>query len=171
MRRFVGEKGSFGFEYEIMSRSRYAKSGDYFVLGKTRLWIEGKYIGAFDDVNILSAIQYQFEGLELKDMDGCEFLGKPADEVFESIDSEAVPDSRRYLLSPGEAFDDFTIFTYICNDIIYFIWKLIDEPFFEYPGYPQGVQSGQVPVDEYRKVVMEFKKIITEFRCHGREFR
>jgi hypothetical protein len=42
----IGQKTSFGFEYDIQSRNSH-------VMGNMRLWIEGKYIGAYDDVNIM----------------------------------------------------------------------------------------------------------------------
>lgn len=154
MCNLIGEKNSFGFEYNIQSRNSH-------VMGNTRLWIDGKYIGAFDDVNILSAILYQFEGLELKNTDGCKFTNKTVYEIYESINSETVPDSYRYHFSPGPAFDDFLIVTYVCNGKIFFIWKLVDNPFFEYPDYPEDIQSAWVSVDEFRKVVAEFKSIIS----------
>lgn len=154
MSNLIGKKSSFGFEYNIRSRHHH-------IMGNMRLWIEGKYIGAFDDLNILSAIFLQFEGLELKNIDGYKFLGKKDEEIYYELVDDHSLDNWRYNFSPGESFDDFIILTYICDDRITFIWKLVDNPYFEYSDYPKDIQSAQVSVDEFQKVVMEFKKILS----------
>jgi len=69
--------------------------------------------------------------------------------------------SGRYYFTPGEAFDDFSIILYACNGNFNFIWKLHEDPFFEYPDYPEGIQSAQVCINEYQTIVAEFKKIIS----------
>ncbi|MDG4597743.1 MAG: hypothetical protein P9F75_19005 [Candidatus Contendobacter sp.] len=97
----------------------------------------------------------------MENIDECKFVNKTVDEIYESINSGAVPDSYMYYFSPGPAFDDFIIVTYVCNGKIFFIWELVDNPFFEYPDYPEGIQSAEVSVDEFRKIVLKFKKIIS----------
>lgn len=154
MRTLIGDKGGFGIEYEI-------QSSDSHVMGNMRLWLGGKYVGAFDDVNILSVALFQLEGVDSKRIDGCEFVDEAAGKVYEIIESGDIPDNRRYLLMPGEAFDDFSIYWYACNGNLYFVWKLIDNPFFEYPDYPRGIQSAQVSIDEFLRIVAEFRKTIS----------
>ena len=153
MPSFVGDRHHFAIEYEITQRNKD-------VMGRMRVWIEGKTFGAFEDVNILSTLHHQFEGWEARDNDGEDFAGTPTDEVFRLITSGAVPDARKYLFSPGEAFDDFLIFSYTCGGKLCFVWKLEDAPFFDYPGYPTGVQSAQVSIDDFRTVVAKFGEAI-----------
>lgn len=155
MRKLIGDRESFGFEYEIESKKTH-------VMGYIRMWVDGKFIGAIEDVNVLPAILYQFEGLERENTDGCRFLDMEPGEIYEMIFSGTISDGRRYCFSPGEAFDDFDVIAYVCNGNIFFVWKLVDRPFFSYPGYPDGVQSAQVSVDEFRQVVMELKKVVSE---------
>jgi len=54
MRTVIGDKNRFAIEYEIQSRK-------VCVMGTMRLWIEGIFIGAIQDVNILSAILCRLE--------------------------------------------------------------------------------------------------------------
>lgn len=94
MTRMAGDKDVFGVEFDLISRDRYA-------MGRMRVWIEGRYIGAFDDVDMLNSLQFQFKGRELEIPDGCEFLGKPAEDIFGLINEKAPEDVGRYVFSPA----------------------------------------------------------------------
>lgn len=150
----IGEKEVFGIEYEISSKDR-------FVMGRMRVWIEGNYLGAFDDLDMLGSAQLQFKDLDSTSPDGCEFVGKSPERICDLIDAKSPEDRWRYVFSPGPSFDDFFIIVYTCNDVIYFVWKLEDQPFFDYPGYPKDVQSAKVPAGSYRKVVAAFGRVIS----------
>lgn len=153
MRNLIGSKESFGIEYEI-------QPGEHDVFGNMRLWIEGKYIGTFEDENILSVALGHFDLTSLDKFDGCQFSNKKPGEIYELIESYAVPGSGYCHFMPGEAFDDFIIYRYACNGNLHFVWRLCDRPFFKHPGYPKGIQSAVVSIDEFRTVVAEYKKII-----------
>ncbi|MDR2209577.1 MAG: immunity 42 family protein, partial [Azoarcus sp.] len=147
MRNFIGKKNSFGIEYEIRSVNSY-------VFGKVRLWLEGKYVGAFDDIYILTDTSCYLDGEDLRLGNECQFfVNEKADKIFELILSDAIPDSDSYRFSPGIPFDDFTIRCYKSNDKLHFVWKLSDKPNLNYPDYPKEVQSAVISVDEYREVV------------------
>jgi len=154
MTKIIGDKEAFGIEFEIPNKDRYA-------MGRMRVWIEGWYLGAFDDVDMLGSIQRQLFGLESSSPVGCEFIGQSTDSIFETIDAKEPEERWRYIFSPGPPFDDFFIIVYVCNEVLYFVWKLEDEPFFDYPGYPKGLQSAKVSVSEYREVVSEFGRVIS----------
>ncbi|MCP4088214.1 MAG: hypothetical protein GY746_00250 [Gammaproteobacteria bacterium] len=154
MCKLIGDKNNFGFEYEISPSVSH-------VMGNMRLWIEGRYIGSFDDTNILPTIIHQFEGLEEFNLDGCKFQNMGVHEIYDLIISDSIPDSYNYLFSPGEAFDDFIIIAFVCNGEIVFIWSLVENPFFEYSDYPKGIQSARVPVDVFKKNVRLFVEIIS----------
>lgn len=151
----IGCKKCFGIEHE-----RQLDGSPIF--GKMRLWLEGRYIGAFDDVNILSVAWHQLDGLNVDDIDGCRFGNMPPEDIYGELESGAVDDFRRYILMPGEAFDEFLVYWYACNKKLHFVWKLVDRPFFSYPGYPSDVQFAQVPIAEFQRAVDEFGMVIRQ---------
>jgi len=151
MRNLIGDKSSFGIEYEIVPSNPR--------LGYMRLWLEGKYIGEIEDIHVLSASLYQLE-IDPTSIEGCQFINESPEKIYELMCLTSTTDTYKYVCSPGEAFDDFRIYWYTCNGKLYFVWGLVDEPFFEYPGYPRGVQSAMVPVDEFQRIVAEVTKII-----------
>jgi hypothetical protein len=157
MANLIGSKDSFGIEYEIHPEE---SPGSPYIMGNTKLWLQGKYIGSFDDVHMLPITVGSLEGLDSEMANGCQFVGEEASRIYDLI--ESLPDSERYhyCLPLGEGFDDFLVYCYACNDRLYFVWKLYDKPFFEHPDYPEGVQSADVSADEFRRVVAEYARII-----------
>jgi hypothetical protein len=104
MVNLIGDKNNFGVEYQIHpSRSH--------VMGNMRLWLGGKFVGAFEDVDMLGIALYQLEGgVELKE---CHLPNMVADQIYALMISEDIPNVRHFM--PGPAFDDFIIFWYLCN--------------------------------------------------------
>jgi hypothetical protein len=153
MRNLIGSKDGFGIEYEI-------HPGDYGLMGNMRLWFGGRYVGSFDDVNILSVTSSYLGGLKMEN--GCHFINEAASDVYDLISDqlETIPDSYGYVCFNGAGFDDFIVYGYACDDKFYFVWKLVDSPAFEHPGYPKDVQSADVSIDEFRRVVAEYERII-----------
>jgi len=124
------------------------------------LWIEGKYIGAFDDVNILSSILFELEGLDPEIVDGEVFAGLACRDIYEIIKTQDNCSGDKYYFTPGEAFDDFSIVVYAQGGNFNFIWKLHSNPYFEYLEYSKDIQSAQVSVIEFRRAVLSFGKIL-----------
>ena len=113
MTEIVGNKNVFGFEYNIQDSSPY-------LMGNIRVWIKGRFIGCFEDTNILPTIINQFDNLETFNSDGCKFNKMDINDVFKIL-SNPKANNYRYFFSPGEAFDDFIIITYACNNEIIFL--------------------------------------------------
>ena len=167
MRNLIGDKNSFGIEYEIQSVDYY-ESGKPYVMGHMRLWLEGKYIGAIEDVDMIDAAWWVLEGGGRRKE--CQFSNMVAGEIYELKITDGL--SGVYSCQPGPSFDDFVILQYVCNGKIYFIWKLEDKPFSQYQDYPRDVQSAVVSVEEYRRVVAELGEIIeTIYKQEEREGR
>jgi len=165
MGNMIGEKSNFGIEYEIQSIDYYVGTSDPYVLGHMRVWIEGKYIGAYEDVDMLGVAWW---ALEVEgNMKESQLSNKTADDIYDLMITEGIPDVSHCHLGPP--FDDFVTLSYVCNGKIHFIWKLVDEPCFQYPDYPKGVQSAEVSVEEYRRVVSEFGKIVEDARKQGEQ--
>jgi hypothetical protein len=155
MRKVIGNKKLFAIEYEI-------QPGVSHVMGNVRLWLEGVYIGAIEDVNILSAILCQLEVPRPEIHENCGFVDKDADDVYELVYVNDVLENARHSFTPGEAFDDFSIVVFSCDGYFYFVWKLEDNAYFSYPDYPEGVQSGRVSISEYYETVSEFSKVLSQ---------
>jgi hypothetical protein len=153
MRNLIGSKARFGIEYEI-------HPGDSHILGNMRLWLEGQYNGSFEDVTMLASVAFLLEDSDRRMPDGRIFANEAADQVYGRIDALPDGNGHAYVCLSGEGFDDFITYGYTRDDKIHFVWKLCDEPSFEHPGYPEGVQSATVSVDEFRSVVAEFAAAI-----------
>ena len=161
MRYLIGKKENFAIEFNIQSE-RYNRH----LFGGIRLWLNGKYLGAYQDINILSVTWYQLE-LLTKDtnIENNDFAKKSDKEVFDFIKSGDNLEGGRYFLCLGEGFDDFSVVVYRFNDMIKFIWKLYDDrPFssFQYEDYPHSIQSAEIEINEFHKIVTEFKTKLDE---------
>jgi hypothetical protein len=157
MRTVIGDKRCFAIEYEIQPSISH-------VMGSMRLWLEGMFIGAIEDVNVLSAILYQLEGLSPETHENSTFIDKSASDIHELVYSEDALDNVNYCFTPNGVCDDFSIVVFSHNGYFYFIWRLNDNPFFTYPDYPKDIQSARVSIDKYQKIVMDFEKVIREAR-------
>jgi len=155
MRAMIGDKRCFAIEYELQPSVSH-------VMGSMRLWLQGIFIGAIEDVNILSAILFQLKTLSSEWRENCAFIGKAADFIYDLVYSEDAPDNINYCFTPGEAFDDFSIVVFSHNGYFYFIWRLNDNPYFKYLDYPKDTQSAKVLISDYRKIVVAFEKAIQE---------
>lgn len=153
MRTVIGDKRCFAIEYEILPSVSH-------VMGNMRLWLQGIFIGAIEDVNILSAILRQLKSLSPEWRENSAFFDKAADYIYDFVWSEDIQDNINYCFTPGEAFDDFSIVVFSYNGYFYFIWRLNDNPYFTYPDYPKDIQSARVSISDYRKIVIDFEKII-----------
>jgi len=163
MRNLIGDKNSFGIEYEIQSIEYYIGTSKPYVLGHVRLWLEGKYIGAYEDIDILGVASWALEGGE--SMKECQFLNMTAENIYELMITEGIPGVCHCDLGPPT--DDFVTLFYVYNGKVHFVWKIVDEPCFQYPDYPKDVQSAAVSVEEYRRVVSEFVRIVEDARKQG----
>lgn len=153
MRGLIGDRLHFGIEYQMDSNVRP-------IIGKIRLWLEGRSVGYFDGRTHLSSTVFQLEDVDFDHIEGCQFSGMSANQVYDLIESGSVANSRRYLIILGDSFDDFLIYRYVCGDSIYFVWRLVDRPCLNYPGYPVGVQCARVLYCDFQKVVAEFRELL-----------
>lgn len=154
---FFGNKDSFAVEFAVQ-RERYSRH----LMGNLRLWLGGNYIGAYEDINILSTTLHDLHVLTTKNICSDSFDGINEEQVYQFIKSDDNLEGGRYFFHPGEAFDDFSAVVYRHNGMFKFIWKLEEKPFFEYENYPKGFQWAEVPEDEFRDVVVDFSKQLEE---------
>lgn len=155
MRAVIGDKRCFAIEYEIQPSVSH-------VMGSMRLWLQGNFIGAIEDVNILSAVLCQLKSLNSEWRENNVLIDKAADYIYDLVYTQDIQDNINYCFTPGEAFDDFSIVVFSYKGYFYFVWRLNNNPYFKYPNYPTDTQSARVSINNYHKIVMDFEKEIQE---------
>ncbi|QQQ01284.1 hypothetical protein [Lysobacter enzymogenes] len=150
---FAGDKSTFAIEASIDKRD-----GPPF--GNVRIWLSGNYVGAYEDqVPILTFLSRMKRLLDLNiDTDGA-FL-KSNEAFYNAVMDGTMEDGDRYRLGLGESFDDFSLIGFLDDKLIRIIWILHDDPFFQYPNYPTGLQSATISVDLFRFVVDQFESSV-----------
>lgn len=147
VKNIIGNKNIFAIEYEIESTLPN-------IMGKACIWIDGNYIGAYDDSHILTGTLYHLERISPTSVNGEQFNGMNSENVYEVIKNH----KDGYFLNLGESFDDFSVIVYFSEGKFNFIWELLDAPFYNYPGYPEGLLSSRVSESYYTEVLKKLKK-------------
>jgi hypothetical protein len=142
----IGDKSVMAIEYTVLQKKPY-------IMGNLVLWINDIYIGAFEDEQMLINIAHSLERLPVTIPNNNEFYKMSRDEIYHLLNKE----NEGYLVSLGEGFDDFLIYSYATGDDLNFIWKLLDEPFFNYPDYPNGLQFAKISKNVLINMVEKFK--------------
>lgn len=148
----IGNKKSFAIEYSFSdSKSK---------IGRMRLWVNGYYIGAFEDENILSVASYSLKKFTWPEVDkDIKSIANEKD-IHNQIISGNDFENGEYFLSLGEAFDDFSLIGYVQNSNFIISWELSEAPFFDYPNYPNGIISIKVLIEDFNEVVSQFCEIV-----------
>jgi hypothetical protein len=133
-------------------------------MGSVRLWVKNTYIGTFDDINLLNVTLHQLKKANPAMLDGERFRGLRESEVYKIIKSGKMSESDKYFQSFGESFDDFSIVAYYLDGFMYFIWILLDTPFFTYINYPKGIQFSKIPINVLSEVIVQFEDELSNYR-------
>lgn len=156
---FIGNKENFAIEFSIQME-RYSRH----LFGGIRIWLEGKYFGAYEDINILSVTLHQLEILlTTRKIHSDNFSCMSEKDICDFIKYENNLDGGRHFISLGEAFDDFPTVVYSTKGRLNFIWKLRKNPVFQYVDYPKGILSAGVRENEFGKIIAKFKIQLDEF--------
>src|SRR5689334_1605285 len=137
MKRIKGNKESFAIEWEVTIEIPY-------LMGHVCLWIDGIPVGAFEDESLLLCVKALIKeyviSLSQRERENFEFTQMSKEDVFVQIYDENLDnDYEKYWFHLGEPFDDFYLLAFTAGDEIHFVWKLRDEPFYNYPNYLKGV--------------------------------
>jgi len=148
--KILGNKELFAVEYEVDKVQPHLQ-------GKIRLWLGACYVGAYEDVEMLLVVLSQLERVKSDKLNGEAYRNLNFELAYEKIKEN----DGKFFLSLGESFDDFSIVIYFLDGAFTVVWELLDNPFFTYPNYPQGLQLVKIPEESFTQVVEEFKKQIT----------
>lgn len=153
MKFLVGEKSKFAIDADI---TKYGASP----FGHVLIWLNEIYIGAHEDEVPLLVFIHRIKRVLDLEINDCNFLGDASDVVFRKIIKGEIENGDRYRLGLGESFDDFSIIGYRDDLNVTIVWCIGESPFFEYPDYPGGVHSAEVPVDVFAGVLSQFEQLI-----------
>ena len=151
----IGSKNEFAIEYSVSRREPY-------LMGHFCFWIAGMAVGYFQEETMLSSIQNALSALKnrINETQNPEFTEKSAQEVYSLVYSGEI-DNGKYLLNLGESFDDFSFFMFKEDDSVNLVWKLHEQPFFDYPDYTMGVNCKKIPISLFFSIVESFIMEVT----------
>jgi hypothetical protein len=128
----IGNKVEFGIDIQIVDPSNYQ--------GYAQMFVKSKPIGSWDDIVSLAAFHNAL--LRIKDLTDVTFIKKHKDslgerKIFNQLNKSKVLD--HLLLGFPENFDDFILRVFKFENNVYFLWEIVNKPFFEYPA-----KSGEI---------------------------
>lgn len=139
-----GDKSTFAIEIEY--------ENELTDFGCVRLWLQNDYVGSMDESQIVGVALNQINLLLNSKENYSLPVSKDSDELFNYLETEQDEIS---MTSFGEAFDDFDIFCIKKDKLITFIFKLCDEPFFQYAGYDREIKCVSVTSDNIEQALSE----------------
>ena len=152
MNTVIGQKSEFAIEYKLNKTEPH-------IMGNVCIWLEGKYLGYLFEEIILGVFQNAFKQLtnRLNQLENSEFDDKSFVEIYKLIASGKL-DTGKHIFAPGESFDDFIIYVYKKDDELNFIWKLCDEPFYNYPEYNNEINHKSIQTERFLECIERFNK-------------
>lgn len=151
MKHLIGSKSEFAIEYSIRKHTPY-------LMGNIIIWLDNHFLGYYDEEVMLLPIQNSLtlfvNRLDALENENYDVLS--VSDLYQVIYFSDI-DNGKYLLSLGESFDDFSIFGYKKRDNILIVWKLHDDPFFEYPNYSEEIHCKEISIAEFAKTINDFQ--------------
>jgi hypothetical protein len=150
--KIIGSKDKFAIEYVYGSNPN---------MGYVKLWLNNIYIGA-DEETYFSYIQGALRHIltNKENLKSFPFAFESPniiiDQVVKHINEPLV---RKFIVkSFGGSFDDFLIICFFSGPELYFVWQLLENPFFRYPEYPRAAQISSLDINYFEDVICEFEK-------------
>jgi len=150
----IGDKSIFGIEVSIA-----CEVPDF--LGFLRIWINGTYLGYFEEecylkviAGVLTDVSKSYERLNFSHFQGLSYSA-----IYDAVKEDS-DECECYHLILGDTFDDFSMTVFVTDSQYVFVWKLNDDPFFKYEKYPTEVLHGRVQKESFEQVVKSFSKLL-----------
>jgi hypothetical protein len=171
----IGDKNVFAFQYEVESEHP-------IVMVKNCLWIQGIFLGNYEDSGTISAVLRRLLALIKREGNFYEdeFVGKSPEEImlimipnfynpekkfgdFTDEEQDSLMKYDKYIYGFGENYDNFVIRIYAIDGVYHFLWQLRPHAWQEvevkcYQGYSRDLQHATVALTDLEKVFNEIKK-------------
>ena len=140
----IGNKNKLSIDIACISNN------NNFVMGKSRIWIENKYIGDFDDVSPIGPLICTIRNLITK-------------KSKKFMDDKISVNKLRYFylgdtISPGESYDDFNIKILKTKKKIHFIWRLHKDSFLKNENSTKmHLHHGEVSISYFGEFLSQFE--------------
>ncbi|ROU05401.1 hypothetical protein [Lysobacter enzymogenes] len=153
MNLLIGDKSTFAIEtsFEHFGTQPF---------GNVLIWLGDWYVGAYEDPVPLLTFLSSLKRIPDLDVEANSGFLRSGDAFFDGVMAGTMAGGDKYRLSLGESFDDFSLLGYRDGGAIRIIWRLHEEPYFQYPSYPRGLQSACVPAEAFAGVVAGFEAAI-----------
>jgi hypothetical protein len=176
--KLIGDKSVFAIEYEVVLERP-------MLLANSCLWIQGKFLGNYEDSGLLFTVWNVLISLIAKNGNFFEkeFVGKRPDEVLLLMipnlfqpEKDLFSEERqrlikydKYICSFAENYDPFISRVYAIDGWYYFVWKLHAESLLEtefswVSQYSLDIQSGKVSIQDMRHVCIALLDLFPEWQ-------
>ncbi len=150
----IGTK-RFGIEFKKTSIDR----------GLVKLWIRGNPLGSFGEDDSLFIVWNNLDKLIDRLIKLPQpYLTKSNDDVFNFLLAGEDENIGKTIVTIECSFDDFVIRAYKSGNNIVFHWKIVDEPYYDYP--PDQLNKlfcEEIELRTFKKVLSSFKKEIDNY--------
>jgi len=146
-RYLIGDKNSFAIEFTI-------ENTQHNIMGHNILWLNNQYIGAWEDISILTLVLDSLYPMYLNQND---ITDKDLNKILLDIENDTCTLDT---LCIDDTYDDFEKRIFKQNDEFIFIWKLYKDSYFTYKNYDYDLKIARISIKKYDKVLLEFKKFL-----------
>ncbi|UUF15513.1 MULTISPECIES: hypothetical protein [Flavobacterium] len=151
----AGDKNIFAVEYEIINFEN--------LMGFSKIWLGGNSIGTIEDLIYMDG--YLLNGLrEISNSKTIsDFIIEDQNLLFdllvEKLENETDDNTYKYLISFGTFCDDFIIFSFLNNNQIHVLWKLLSNKtiFTDLNNQSKKVNYFKIKKDLYDKRLKEIE--------------
>ncbi len=133
-----GEKARFAIELRITKLKPN-------VFGNTYLWLNGIPVGYFYEENLVGPVREGLKHMKRNlNVQRLDLIGLTPAKAFSLLNSD--PNGYyHHVLDLGEGYSDFLIQFYAIKNEIYFVWRLVANPFFTYANMTRKIHGYSVP--------------------------
>lgn len=153
--KMIGESSAFAIEYQNSNSPNF---------GNSKIWVSSNYFGYFDEPSYFAYMQGAFEDFEnVKPHLNIENNQDNPGRLYNHITQEVSSDIHdKSIMTLGDSYDDFIVYSFIYQNKAAFVWRLREDPFFEYSDYEDIIHLGLIDIEYMKNVLSEFNKIITD---------
>jgi len=157
--KLVGNKGNFAVEFEIVDFDR--------LMGYSKIWFGNNFIGTSEDLIYLES--YLLIGLEKignAAVHKIDLVYNSEEDLYNYFNNRLLNSNdngaHKYLVYFGSFCDDFTVFSFLQDNMINIIWRLHNNitPFKDLKNQNTSIKSFKIKKEKYLKELDIIKEAI-----------